>query len=194
MESLAHFSTEAPPVVACLYGEESAIREASSSGGFDVGAALVVAAVAIPNLLRSRMAANEASAVGSVRTVNTAQITYAATYPQRGFAPNLATLGPDSRNPTAASPEHADLINASLANEGCTEDAWCTKSGFRFRVTAVCKQHRCESYVVVATPVDSNTGGKNFCSTSDGVIRSKAVLPLTSAVSISECKTWAPLQ
>jgi type IV pilus assembly protein PilA len=196
MESLAQFSRETPSVVACLYGEETAIREASSSGGFDVGAALVVAvaAVAIPNLLRSKIAANEASAVGSVRTVNTAQVTYAATYPERGFAPNLATLGSDPRNPTAESPEHANFIDASLANEACTADAWCTKSGFRFRVTAVCKQHRCEDYVVVATPVDTNTGGKNFCSISDAIVRFKTGPPLTSPVTISECKTWAPLQ
>jgi hypothetical protein len=132
--------------------------------------------------------------VGSVRTVNTAQVTYAATYPERGFAPNLATLGSDPRNPTAESPEHADFIDASLANEACTADAWCTKSGFRFRVTAVCKQHRCEDYVVVATPVDTNTGGKNFCSISDAIVRFKTGPPLTSPVTISECKTWAPLQ
>jgi prepilin-type N-terminal cleavage/methylation domain-containing protein len=49
---------------------------------------LIIAAIAIPNLLRSRIAANEASAVGSLRTINTAQVTYASTYPNAGFAPN----------------------------------------------------------------------------------------------------------
>ncbi len=42
---------------------------------------LIIAAIAIPNLLRSRIAANEASAVGSLRTINTAEVTYASTYP-----------------------------------------------------------------------------------------------------------------
>ena len=53
---------------------------------------LIIAAIAIPNLLRSRIAANEASAVGSVRTINTSEVTYASTYPQVGFA-LLASLG-----------------------------------------------------------------------------------------------------
>ena len=54
---------------------------------------LIIAAIAIPNLLRARMAANESSAVASVRTVNTAEVTYNSTYPTVGFAANLAALG-----------------------------------------------------------------------------------------------------
>ena len=182
------------PGVIGLYGEEKAIREASSSNGIDTGMVLVVAAIAIPNLLRSRMAANEASAVGSVRTVNTAQVTYSVTYPKRGFAPNLAALGPDPRGPGAGTAEHADLIVEALANTNCTADAWCTKSGYHFRVTAVCKQQLCKEYVVVATPVDSNTGTRSFCSTSEAVIRYKLSEPLSGPVSASECRTWPPLQ
>src|SRR2546423_13219317 len=53
---------------------------------------LIIAAIAIPNLLRSRMAANEASAVGSLRTINTAEVTYATSYPTEGFAANLGAL------------------------------------------------------------------------------------------------------
>ncbi len=47
---------------------------------------LIIAAIAIPNLMRSRMAANEASAVGSLRTINTAEVTYSTTY-GTGFGP-----------------------------------------------------------------------------------------------------------
>ncbi len=54
---------------------------------------LIIAAIAIPNLLRSKMAANEASAVGSMRSVNTAMVTYAAAYPDTGYAATLAALG-----------------------------------------------------------------------------------------------------
>src|SRR6202166_2067000 len=72
------------PSVVRLYGDDTAIRETSRSGAFDAGVVLVVAAVAIPNLLRSKIAANEASAVGSVRTVNTAQIVYVTEYPKKG--------------------------------------------------------------------------------------------------------------
>jgi hypothetical protein len=177
-----------------LYGEDTAIREASRSGAFDVTAVLVVAAVAIPNLLRSRIAANEATAVGSVRTVVTAQVTYAATYPNRGYAPNLATLGPDPRRPATYSVDHAGLISETLAGETCTADTWCTKSGFHFRVTAKCKQHLCEEFLVFASPIDTNTGTRSFCSTSDGVIRYKTSPPLTSPVSVLECRAWSPLQ
>ena len=193
-DSLGQVAGESTPSVISVYGEEAAIREASKGGAFDVAAVLVVAAIAIPNLLRSRMAANEASAVGSIRTVNIAQVTYAAIYPPRGFAPNLATLGPDPRGPNAQSADHAALLNETLANESCTADAWCTKSGFQFRLTAVCKQQLCKEFVVIATPVNSNTGGRSFCSTSDGVIRFKTSPPLTSPVSVSECQAWSPLQ
>src|SRR3569832_2562738 len=54
---------------------------------------LIIAASAIPNLLRSKMAANEASAVASVRTINTAQVTYASAYPDAGFASTVSALG-----------------------------------------------------------------------------------------------------
>jgi hypothetical protein len=192
--SLAQLAKVATPSVICVYGEEAAIREASMSNGIDVSAVLVGAAVAIPNLLRSRIAANEASAVGSVRTVNTAQVVHATDYPSRGYAPNLASLGTDPRGPRAVSPDHAGLIDQTLANESCTADAWCTKSGFQFRVISLCKQHLCKEYVVLATPVDSNTGTRSFCSTSDGVIRFKAAPTLTSPVSVSECRAWPPLQ
>ena len=52
---------------------------------------LIIAAIAIPNLMRSRIAANEASAVGSVRTINTAEVTYSSAYPDIGFTGTLAT-------------------------------------------------------------------------------------------------------
>ena len=192
--TLGQLGEKGTPSVVCVYGEDTAIREASRSGAFDVGAVLMVAAIAIPNLLRSKMAANEASAVGSLRTVNTAQIVYATTYPKRGYAPNLATLGPDPRRPTGYSPDHAGLIDESLANESCTAEAWCTKSGFQFRVTTVCKQHLCQEYVVVATPIGTNTGTRSFCSTSDGVIRYKTSSLLTSPVNVLECRAWSPIQ
>jgi type IV pilus assembly protein PilA len=55
---------------------------------------LIIAAIAIPNLLRSRMAANNSAAVGTIRSVNTAQVTYATSYPLSGFAGSWAQLGP----------------------------------------------------------------------------------------------------
>lgn len=191
---LQRFSAKSPPTVACLYGDESAIRSASKGGALDVGAALVVGAIAIPNLLRSRIAANEASAVGSLRSVNTAEVSYAATYPERGFASDLAKFGTAPRAAANHSADHAGLLDESLAAATCTGDAWCTKSGYQFRVKAICMQHQCLDYVVVATPVDSNTGTRSFCSTSSGVIRYKFGSPSTAPVTVTECKKWSPLQ
>ena len=192
--ALAQLASESTAAVACVYGEHTAIREASTGGALDAGAVLVVAAIAIPNLLRSRIAANEAAAVAMVRTLNVAEITYAATYPERGYAPDLATLGPDPGRTNAYTADHAGMIDAAVGNPSCTAGAWCTRSGFRFTLTAVCKQHLCEEYVVIATPIDSNTGTRSFCSTSDGVIHFKIGPPLTSPVSVSECRAWPPLQ
>lgn len=193
-ETFAQAATAMTPVAICAYGEESALREVSRSGGVDAGAFLVVAALAIPNLLRARIAANEASAVATMRTANTAQIIYSNTYPQRGFAPDLATLGPDPHKVGATSADHASVIDATLGDASCTAGSWCTKSGFQFRITAACTKQRCKDYVVVGTPVNGNTGSRSFCSNPDAVVRFKIGPPLTSPVSVAECRTWSPLQ
>jgi len=182
-----------PPVVACAYGEETSIRSASTSAAMDMGVVMIVAAIAIPNLLRSRMAANEAAAVGTIRVLNTAQMAYAADFPERGFAPDLATLGPDPSGKSAVSAEHGNMIDSTLGNASCTAGAWCTKSGYRFTLAPGCEQKPCKKYVVTATPVDSSTGGRSFCSTSDAVIRFKLGPPLSAPVSAAECQSWAPL-
>jgi len=168
--------------------------EASANGALDFGAVLVGAAIAIPNLLRSRIAANEASAVGALRTVETAQIAYRGVYPQRGFAHDLASLGTDPIRSNAPSADHAGFIDETLGGASCTAGAWCVKSGFRFSLAAVCKQKACTEFVVVGTPVASNAGGRSFCSTSDGVIRSNTGPPLTAPVNVSECRAWSPIQ
>jgi hypothetical protein len=181
----------ATPAVMAAYGSENAIQGASTSATMDVGMVLVGAAIAIPNLLRSRIAANEASAVGTLRTLNVAQVTYAATYPERGFAPDLATLGPGPGGPSDNSADHAGLI---ADPPGCSASAWCEKSGFRFRITPVCLRQQCPQYAVVATPINANTGSRNFCSNSDGVIRFQVSPPLTSIVRSTECRSWQPLR
>jgi type II secretory pathway pseudopilin PulG len=193
-ESLSHASAEASPMVIAAYGEESALREASRSGGVDAGAILVGAAIAIPNLLRARIAANESSAAANMRTANTAQVIYSSSYPQRGFARDLASLGPDPRGTGSSSVDHAGVIDATLGNASCTAGTWCTKSGYQFSITAVCKKQRCEEYVVVGTPIGSNSGTRNLCSTSDGVVRYRSGPPLTSPVSVAECRAWSPLR
>ncbi len=115
---------------------------------------LIIAAIAIPNLLRSKMAANEASAVSSMRTINTACVTYSTTY-GIGFPTNLASLSPAS----AATSTAADLIDSVLATS--------TKSGYTFTLTGT--QY---TYTVVGQPVTANTTGiRYFFTDQSAVIR-----------------------
>ena len=59
---------------------------------------LIIAAIAIPSLVRAKISANESSAAASIRQISTAQIAYATSYPDIGYAATLATLGPGSGN------------------------------------------------------------------------------------------------
>jgi type IV pilus assembly protein PilA len=153
---------------------------------------LIIAAIAIPNLLRARIAANEASAVSSVRTINTAQITYQSTY-SPNFASTLAELGPTSSTgcatPTAAT---ACLIDNTLA----TATAAPGKSGYRFSLAAFSSN---TSYAIAGGAVNWNqTGVRSFCSIEDGVIRAKVetatTAPTTYTSAASACTALAPLQ
>ena len=194
-DSMAAASKDSTPSAAWIYGEDSAIREMNSNSTFNAGTVLIVAAVAIPNLMRSKMAANEASAIAEVRTVNIAQLSYITRFPQRGYAAGLPALGPGPSGTLRQSPDHADLLSDSLTGEPCNSDGWCLKNGFRFRVVAAaCTQRRCQEYVFFAIPDSANTGARNFCSTSDGVIRSKPGAPWDGPLTASDCKSWLPIQ
>src|SRR5438876_11506109 len=85
---------------------------------------LIIAAIAIPNLLRSKIAANESSAVGSVRTIGTAEVTYSSSWGS-GYAPTLAELG-GTAPCTTATAASACLIDSLLSL------APNTKSGYKF--------------------------------------------------------------
>ena len=187
----SHIQT--PPMAVAAYGDNNSIRAASSGGGADVAGVLIMSAIAVPNLLRARTSANDAAAIGSVRNIITAQVAYAATYPDRGFSRDLASLGPNPQSNTASA-QHAGLLNSDLADPSCTGSNWCTKSGYKFNVAPQCKQRKCIEFVVTATPLSSNTGTKNLCSTSDGVIRFQAGPTLDLPVTSTQCRQWVPLQ
>ncbi len=191
--SLLGSKVNAPPVVIAGYGEERALREINGTGQVNVTGALIVAAIAIPNLLRARMAANESSAVATVRTANTAEVIYAATYPQKGYARDLASLGPDPKRPNQPSAQHAAVIDSTLGDPSCTAGNWCVKSGYRFTIATACKLQKCAEYVVTATPVSTNTGTRSFCSTSDALVRFHVGPPLTVPVTAAACRSWTAL-
>jgi prepilin-type N-terminal cleavage/methylation domain-containing protein len=122
---------------------------------------LIIASMAIPNLLRARMSANEASAVSAVRTVNTAQISYESAYPTVGYASTLTALGGTSCTPP--SPTSACLIDTQLASG--------TKNGYTFALS-VATGTPVATYEVIATPtVPNQTGVRYFCSFGDVVVR-----------------------
>ncbi|PYV11084.1 MAG: pili assembly chaperone [Acidobacteria bacterium] len=130
---------------------------------------LIIAAIAIPNLLRSRIAANQASAVGSLRTLNTANITYASTY-NTGYAAALSYLGPTvgAALPTVLG---AGLVDSILGGTGSQVSA---KSGYNFTYSpgATDNSGRINTYSFTANPITAGTTGTNYYFTDQsGVIR-----------------------
>jgi type IV pilus assembly protein PilA len=119
---------------------------------------LVIAAIAIPNLLRAKISANQSSAVGSLRTLNTACIAFSTSYGQYPAA--LSNLGPIGSGGTASSTS-ADLIDSVLSAG--------TKSGYTFAFGAGAGN---QSYTITATPITAATTGQNMYYTDQtGVIR-----------------------
>jgi len=155
---------------------------------------LIIAAISVPNLLRSRMAANEASAVGSIRTINTAVTEYSFTYGV-GYPANLAQLGGAG---TVFTCNGAGLIDSVLGAG--------IKSGYAIAIipgiqptpaTSVpsgCTAGFSDGYVVTAVPVSVGTSGQRaFCSDASGVIRSNSTGTL-SYTSPNCSATQTPLQ
>jgi type IV pilus assembly protein PilA len=136
---------------------------------------LIIAAIAIPNLLRSRMAANEASAVGSLRTLNTAAVTYSTTY-GNGFPPSLAAMGPPAGGGNTATCDTADLVDSVLSSG--------SKSGYNFTYTGAnpvaaaapnCANAGYNTYTINADPITrGTTGQRSFFTDQSGVIRFNA--------------------
>lgn len=191
--SLLRLVGEGKPNVGAAYAGQRSIHATSTSLGLDAGGVMIAAAVAIPNLLRSKEAANDASAMATVRSVVTAEMTYSSTYPYRGFAPDLATLGRNPNGPSYTA-DHAALLDATIANPTCAVGEWCTKAGFRFTIAATCSEKNCTDFTVVGTPVAANSGSRSFCATSDGVIHAKTGAAATAPVSVPECRAWPPIK
>ena len=118
---------------------------------------LIIAAIAIPNLLKSRIAANEASAVGSIRSIATTEISYSIS---NGAYTDLAGLN------------GANLIDATLGGG--------TKSGYTFTAAIVAPD-----FNAIATPVSTSTGTRSFCAFGDAVVRGQVGTISTCTTAIS---------
>jgi type IV pilus assembly protein PilA len=137
---------------------------------------LIIAAIAIPNLLRARIAANESSAVASTRTMNTAQVTYQSTYPTDGYSTTIPQLGPGAVGTVCAAggptSTNSCLIDSTLSN---AITAGTAKSGYYFGIGTTGSTGNANlivGYTIGAAPGSFNqTGVRGFCSNEDAVIR-----------------------
>ncbi len=120
---------------------------------------LIIAAIAIPNLLRARIAANESSAGASVRSINTAEIAYNAAFPTVGYTV-LANLG--GAAPCTPAPATGCILDNVLASG--------SKSGYQVNAFSF-GGPPATSFVTGATPISFNqTGVRDFCISTDGVL------------------------
>jgi len=132
---------------------------------------LIIAAIAIPNLLQARLAANESSAAGSLHSITSAEITYFNTYPTVGYANTIGQLG--GATPCTPSSSTACLIDNFLAT---ATPGGTGKSGYYYLATGIMNGGATynDAYAVGSTPiVVHSTGNRDFCSTNDGVLRSQ---------------------
>jgi prepilin-type N-terminal cleavage/methylation domain-containing protein len=156
---------------------------------------LIIAAIAIPNLLRSRVAANDSAAASTIRTINTSEVTYLTTYSSNGYAQSLQALGPNGVNcttPASVDATHSCLLDSLV---GCATAAGpCPKGGYNYYIggTAPAAGAPASDYVVAAGPLAmGSSGSKDYCAISDAVIRQTrpATTPavLAAVVPIATC-------
>jgi prepilin-type N-terminal cleavage/methylation domain-containing protein len=153
---------------------------------------LIIAAIAIPNLLRARIAANESSAVQSLRTINTAQVTYQSQYPTVGYASTLASLGPATAAGCAGVAPTS--TNACLLDWVVSNAKTVPKSGYYFTDPVVTAGGGINiDYELDGTPAAGNQSGvRGFCSSSDGVIRFEN--PAAVQGTVAKCAAATALQ
>jgi type IV pilus assembly protein PilA len=154
---------------------------------------LIIAAIAIPNLLQARVSANEASAVGSISAIKSSEVTYTTAYPTIGYADDIGSLG--GASPCTPSSTTACLLDSFLS---ASTPGSGGKSGYVFLATGIMSAGAINNtaFVGAASPVLMNsTGNHDYCSTNDGVLRSKMGAPGDTPVnSIAPCLAFPVTQ
>jgi len=150
---------------------------------------LVIAAIAIPNLMRARMAANDSSAAGSLHAINVAEVGYFGAYQNVGFPATLLPLG--GADPCTPSVATGCLIDNSLA----TNNGGSGKSGYQFAATgsAGSASPNNNQFYATATPNSDLTGTRAYCSADDLVLRLQPAGNTTLVGSYAACEGLSPM-
>jgi type IV pilus assembly protein PilA len=156
---------------------------------------LIIAAIAIPNLMRAKMAANTSSAAASERSIVTGEIAYFAAFPTVGYT-TLAVLGGPTAAACVPSSSTACLIDNNLSNNGTP--AGSGKSGYTFVATPANNGSGApvlNQFYTTGTALAVTTGTTAFCAVDDGVVRSvgSAAAANTAVASYVACQGLAPL-
>jgi type IV pilus assembly protein PilA len=159
---------------------------------------LIIAAIAIPNLLRARISANESSAASSIRTISTAEVSYTSTYPTQGYSgPNAAGLSALGPGAVTGCPAGGPLVTAACLIDWNLSQATTVplnKSGYYFGLTSTSAAAPFLSYTASGSPAAFNqTGVRGFCSNEDGVIHFLASQAGAPTVTFATCTGWNQL-
>jgi len=178
------------------HGTTKMRRKTIQSRGFSllellivVAVVLVLAAITIPHLLRSRIAANEASAANAIRQISMAEVSYSSTYSAVGFAPDLATLG-SPVGPCTADVTHACILDSVISSGG--------KDGYTFFAAGFAAGGGSVNTAFVASSAPQNfnkSGVRMFCAATDaGTLRVKQGSPgATPAPDVVTCMSYPNL-
>jgi type IV pilus assembly protein PilA len=151
---------------------------------------LIIAAIAIPNLMRARMSANDSSAAASVRTINTGEIAYFGAYPTIGFPLTLAMLG--GASPCTPAAATGCLIDNFLATNG----GGIGKSGYDFNAAGSASAASLvnDQFYSTAVPISSQYGTRSYCSIQDAVLRVQPSGNITLVGSYPACSALSAMQ
>jgi len=151
---------------------------------------LIIAAIAIPNLMRSKMSANESGGAATTRTLITNSILYSNTYPTVGYPATISVLGNAGATPCVAGPLSACMADPVLA---CAA-APCAKDNYQYTLTGIGAGGGAANndFVAFGTPIGPSAGGKDYCATAEGVVRYQAAAaPPTAAVTtVAGCNAF----
>ena len=156
---------------------------------------LIIAAIAIPNLMSARRAANESAGASTIRTLNTSEVTYSTTYAALGYATSLQTLGPNGAvctTPASVTATSACLIDGVL---GCVGAGPCPKGAYNYQLISPTPGPPAADYFITATSLGTALARKDYCSVTDAVVRFQVTAtPPAAVASAAACVALPAIQ